>query len=213
MTSVFSRLAFSTSAFLLIHGSVQVAVEPVIGQSNEQNRFSGDWRKGSSEADRMKRLMAAVLKGDMILYTIAGVVLAFMIVLTLCDVILRNLGHPITGSMEIIQYGGSIVFGFSIPYATWIGAQVVVDLVTQKLGPKNRKRIKAVTRSIGIIMFLFIAYNFFMYALDVKRTGELTASFKIPYYPFCFAISLSFLFQSLTIFCDLIKTLQGEKHE
>jgi TRAP-type C4-dicarboxylate transport system permease small subunit len=161
----------------------------------------------------MKRLMAAVLKGDMILYTIAGVVLAFMIVLTLCDVILRNLGHPITGSMEMIQYGGSIVFGFSIPYATWIGAQVVVDLVTQKLGLKNRKRIKAFTRTIGIIMFLFIAYNFFMYALDVERTGELTASFKIPYYPFCFAISISFLFQSLTIFCDLIKTLQGEKNE
>ena len=158
----------------------------------------------------MKRLMAVVLKGDTILYAIAGVVLAFMIVLTLCDVILRNLGHPITGSMEIIQYGGSIVFGFSIPYATWIGAQVVVDLITQRLDLKNRKRIKAVTRSVGIIIFLFIAYNFFVYALDVKRTGELTASFKIPYYPFCFAISLSFLFQSLTICCDLIKTLQGE---
>jgi len=161
----------------------------------------------------MKRLTTAVLKGDMILYTIAGGVLAFMIVLTLCDVILRNLGHPITGSMEIIQYGGSIVFGFSIPYATWMGAQVVVDLVTRKLSFKNQKRIKAVTRSIGIILFLFVAYNFFMYALDVKRTGELTASFKIPYYPFCFAISLSFLLHSATIFCDLIKTLQGEKHE
>jgi TRAP-type C4-dicarboxylate transport system permease small subunit len=161
----------------------------------------------------MKRLRAAVLKGDTILYAIAGVVLAFMIVLTLCDVILRNLGHPITGSMEIIQYGGSIVFGFSIPYATWIGAQIVVDLVTQKLDFINRKRINAITRAAGIIIFLFIAYNFFMYALDVKRTGELTASFKIPYYPFCFAISISFLFQSLTIFCDLIKTLQGQKHE
>jgi len=162
---------------------------------------------------KFKRLMSAVHKGDVILYTIAGVVLGLMIVLTLCDVVLRNLGHPITGSMEIIQYGGSIVFGFSIPYATWMGAQVLVDLVTQKLNLKNRKRVQAVTRTVGMIMFLFIAYNFFMYALDVKRTGELTASFKIPYYPFCFAISLSFLFQSLTIFCDLIKTLQGEKHE
>lgn len=161
----------------------------------------------------MNRLMAAVLKGDKILYAISGLVLAFMIVLTLCDVILRNLGHPITGSMEIIQYGGSIVFGFSIPYATWIGAQVLVDLITQRLVPKNQKKIKTVTRAVGIIMFLFIAYNFSMYAVDVKRTGELTASFKIPYYPFCFAISLSFLFQSLTIFCDLIKTLQVKRHE
>lgn len=161
----------------------------------------------------MKRLMAAVLKVDITLYMIAGAVLAFMIVLTLCDVILRNLGHPITGSVEIIQYGGSIVFGFSIPYATWIGAQVIVDLVTQRLGLKKRKRVQAVTRGTGIIMFLFIAYNFFLFALDVQRTGEVTPSFKIPYYPFCFAISLSFLFQSLTVFCDLIKTLRGEKHE
>lgn len=159
----------------------------------------------------MKRLMGAVVKGDIVLYSIAGAVLAFMIVLTLCDVILRNLGHPITGSMEIIQYGGSIVFGFSIPYATWMGAQVLVDLITKKLAPKNRRGIEVVTRGIGIILFLFIAYNFFMYAMDVKRTGEVTASFKIPYYPFCFAISLSFVFQSLTIFCDFVKTLKGEK--
>jgi len=159
----------------------------------------------------MKRLMAAVVRGDIILYSIAGAVLAFMIVLTLSDVILRNLGHPITGSMELIQYGGSIVFGFSIPYATWMGAQVLVDLITRKLAPNSRKGIEAVTRGIGIVLFLFVAYNFFLYAMDVRRTGELTASFKIPYYPFCFAISLSFLFQSLTIFCDLVKTLKGEK--
>ena len=161
----------------------------------------------------MKRLMAAVVKGDIILYSIAGAVLAFMILLTLVDVVIRNLGYPITGSMEIIQYGGSIVFSFSIPYATWTGAQVIVDLITQKLNPKNKKMINAITRGIGIIMFLFIAYNFFMYGLDVQRTGERTASFKIRYYPFCFAIALSFLFQSLTIFCDLIKTIQGGNHE
>ena len=161
----------------------------------------------------MKRLMAAVIKGDIILYSIAGAVLAFMIILTLVDVVIRNLGYPITGSMEIIQYGGSIVFSFSIPYATWIGAQVIVDLITQKFNPKNKKMINAITRGIGILLFLFIAYNFFMYGLDVKQTGERTAGFKIRYYPFCFAIAISFLFQSLTIFCDLIKTIQGGNHE
>jgi TRAP-type C4-dicarboxylate transport system permease small subunit len=161
----------------------------------------------------MKRLTTAVIKGDIILYSIAGAVLAFMIVFTFCDVILRNLGHPITGSMEIIQYGGSVVFGFSIPYATWMGAQVLVDLITQKLAPGNRKGIEVATRVVGILLFLFVAFNFFLYAMDVRRTGELTASFKIPYYPFCFAISLSFIFQSLTIFCDLLKKLQGGKHE
>jgi hypothetical protein len=49
--------------------------------------------------------------------------------------------------------------------------------------------------------------------MDVRHTGERTASFKIPYYPFSFALSLSFLLQSFTVFRDLIKTVKGANDE
>ncbi len=161
----------------------------------------------------MKRFTGGIVGVDKALYIIAGIVLAFMIVLTFCDVILRNLGYPITGSMEVIQYGGCIVFGFSIPYGTMIGAQVIVDIVTEKLAPRNRRAINIVTRCVGILIFLFVAYNFVLYGFDAQRTGERTASFKIPYYPFAFALSFSFLLQSFTIFVDLIKTVKGAANE
>jgi TRAP-type C4-dicarboxylate transport system permease small subunit len=161
----------------------------------------------------MKRFMAGIVSFDKSLYVIAGSVLAFMIVLTFFDVILRNLGHPITGSMELIQYGGSIVFGFSIPYGTLLGAQIIVDILTEKLSPKKKRIIKVLTRCVGIIIFLFVAYNFFVYGIDVRKTGERTASFKVPYYPFAFALSLSFLLQSFTILRDLVKTVKGADHE
>jgi len=161
----------------------------------------------------MKRFIAGIAHTDKSLYVVAGGVLACMIVLTFFDVILRNLGHPITGSMEFIQYGGSIVFGFSIPYGTMLGCQVIVDVVTAKLSPEKKRVIHVITRGIGILIFLFIAYNFTLYGLDARRTGERTASFKIPYYPFAFALSFSFLLQSFTIFCDLIKTVKGADHE
>jgi len=161
----------------------------------------------------MKRFIAGIVNFDKTLYVVAGSVLGCMILLTLCDVILRNFGHPITGSMEFIQYGGAIVFGFSIPYGTKLGAQVIVDLLTEKLGPRRKRTITIITRSIGILIFLFVAYNFFVYGIDVQKTGERTASFKIPYYPFAFALSLSFLLQSLTIFCDWIKEVRGADNE
>jgi TRAP-type C4-dicarboxylate transport system permease small subunit len=153
--------------------------------------------------------MSGIITVNKSLYVIAGGVLACMIILTLFDVILRNFGHPITGSMEIIQYGGAIVFGFSIPYGTVLGAQVIVDIVTDKLSPEAKRTVETITRCIGILLFLFVAYNFFLYGIDVRQTGERTASFRIPYYPFSFALSLSFLLQSLTIFRDLIKTVKG----
>jgi TRAP-type C4-dicarboxylate transport system permease small subunit len=161
----------------------------------------------------MKRFIAGIANFDKSLYVIAGIVLACMIILTLFDVILRNFGHPITGSMEFIQYGGAIVFGFSIPYGTMLGAQVIVDIVTEKFSPGKKRMINVVTRCVGILIFLFVAYNFFAYGIDVQRTGERTASFKIPYYPFAFALSFSFLLQSFTIFCDLIKTVKGADNE
>jgi len=161
----------------------------------------------------MRRFIADIAKVDKSLYAIAGGVLACMIILTLFDVILRNFGYPITGSMEFIQYGGAIVFGFSIPYGTMLGAQVIVDIVTGKLSPGKKRMINVITRCVGIIIFLFVAYNCFTYGIDVRKTGERTASFKIPYYPFAFALSFSFLLQSFTIFGDLIKTVKGADHE
>ncbi len=161
----------------------------------------------------MKRFVAGIANFDKSLYVVAGVVLACMIALTLFDVILRNFGHPITGSMEFIQYGGAIVFGFSIPYGTMLGAQVIVDIITEKLSPRRKRVINVITRCIGIAIFLFVAYNCFVYGIDVQKTGERTASFKIPYYPFAFALSFSFLLQSFTIFCDLIKTVKGADNE
>lgn len=161
----------------------------------------------------MKRFMAGIVTIDKSLYVISGIVLAFMIALTFFDVILRNLGHPITGSMELIQYGGSIVFGFSIPYGTLLGAQVIVDIVTDKLSPEKKRFINILTRCVGILLFLFIAYNCFVYGVEVRRSGERTASFKVPYYPFAFALSLSFLLQSFTILHDLLKTVKGADHE
>jgi TRAP-type C4-dicarboxylate transport system permease small subunit len=161
----------------------------------------------------MKRFISGIANVDKSLYVIAGSVLACMIILTLFDVILRNFGHPITGSMEVIQYGGAIVFGFSIPYGTMLGAQVIVDVLTEKLRPGRKRMINVMTRCVGIIIFLFVAYNFFVYGIDVQKTGERTASFKIPYYPFAFALSFSFLLQSFTIFCDLIGKLKGAAHE
>lgn len=146
-----------------------------------------------------------------LMYGIAGVVLSFMVILTSIDVIVRNFGHPITGSMEIIQYGGCIVFSFSLPYGTLLGAQVIVDILIERINPKNRRRVQIITRIIGVLLFLFIAYNFFVYGFDVKRSGERTASFRIPYYPFAFALSFSFFVQSLIIFYDLLKKIKGEK--
>lgn len=158
----------------------------------------------------MKAFMAGVRKIDGALYAVAGGVLVVMVLITLFDVILRNFGHPITGSMEIIMYGGAIVFGFSVPFATFLKAQVQVDLVLNRLKEGPRRVLNVATRIVGVAIFLFIAYNFFMYGFDTIKNGEVTASFRMPYYPIVFALSFSFLMQALTVLYDLVEVLRGQ---
>jgi TRAP-type C4-dicarboxylate transport system permease small subunit len=157
----------------------------------------------------MKRFLAIVQKTDIGFHVISGMVLAFLMGLTLLDVIMRNLGHPIVGAMEIISFGGSVVVGFAIPYTSWKKSHVFVDMLLNSVSPGKQLVLNAITRCMGIALFIFIGINFIIYGLDLIRTGEVSASFKLPYYPIAFGLSLSCFLQSITLFADFIRTVQG----
>jgi TRAP-type C4-dicarboxylate transport system permease small subunit len=92
------------------------------------------------------------------------------------------MGHPIVGSMEIVSFSGAVVIGFAIPYASWKRA-CLCGCAGGKLSPRSRKVLDIVTRCLGIALFIFIGIHFIIYGLDLRRTHEISPSFKLPYYP------------------------------
>jgi TRAP-type C4-dicarboxylate transport system permease small subunit len=158
----------------------------------------------------MKSFLAAIYRADLVFHVIAGSVLALMMAITLLDVIMRNLGHPIVGSVEIISFCGAVIIGFAIPYASWKKVHVYVDILVDKLNPRNRKVLNGVTRVLGITLFAFIGYNFILFGIDLMRTGEVSSSFKLPYYPIAWGLALSCFLESLTLVADFVKTVGGE---
>jgi len=161
----------------------------------------------------MKRFFKVVYSLDLSLQIVAGLGLAFMMVVTVIDVVMRALGRPIIGAIELICFSGAIVVGFAIPYSSWMKAHVYVDMLEEKLSQKVQFFFKVVTRLIGILLFLFISYNFILYGLSLKNSGEVSAGLKIPYYPITFGLAVSCFMESLTLFTDLLKLFQGETHE
>lgn len=155
----------------------------------------------------MKQFLDAVFKIDVTFHAIAGSVLAFMMVVTLLDIIMRNFGSPIVGTVEIISFCGSVVIGFAIPYTSWKKSHVYVDFVIVKMRPNNRRIMEIITRLMGVILFAFIGYNFIAYGFDLIKTKEVSASFRLPYYPIAFGLSLSCFLQCLTLIADLVKTV------
>lgn len=155
----------------------------------------------------MEKLKKTVLAADYTLFVVAGLGLAVMMLVTLTDVVMRYLGRPIVGGMEIVSFSSAVVIGFAIPYTSWTKGHIVVDFLTEMLSPKSVRILRIITRCMGIALFLFAGYNFIVYGLDLMKSKEVTPGFRIPYYPITFGLAVSCFLQSMTLVCDLLGTV------
>ena len=158
----------------------------------------------------MKRLVALINKLSISFEVVAGSCLAFMVLVTLYDVIARQFRHPLIGGMEIISFGGAVVIGFALPYAQLKKANIYVDLLTEKLAKPAQITLRTITSTIGILLFLFLGYNFITYGLDLIRTGEVSAGFRLPYYPITFGLALASFLQAIAMFGELMSERRGK---
>jgi TRAP-type C4-dicarboxylate transport system permease small subunit len=161
--------------------------------------------------DSMKRIEAVINKLCISFEVVAGSCLAFMVLVTLYDVIARQFRHPLIGGMEIISFGGAVVIGFALPYAQLKKANIYVDLLVEKLPRLAQINFRTVTSTIGIMLFLFLGYNFIIYGLDLIKTGEVSAGFRLPYYPITFGLALASFLQAIAMFGDLMHERRGGK--
>ncbi len=142
--------------------------------------------------------------------TIAGVALTGMMTLTVTDVTLRSFGWPIVGSYEIVALMGALVVGFSLPFTSWVRGHIYVDFLVQKLPTGPRNAIHFATRILGILLFFLIAWNLFKMGLDLQKSGEVSPTLQIPFYPIVYGVGLCCLLQSLVLLADIVKLIRGK---
>ncbi len=153
---------------------------------------------------------SAVFGLSRVMQVIAGIFLVFMMLLTTCDVILRIFSRPIIGTYEMVALSGGIVVGFSVPITSWVRGQIFVDFFDQKF-PKNVQDVfNYVTRLMAILLFLFTAWNLVKMATDMYRSGEVSLTLQLPFYPVAYGIGFAFFVQIFVLIVDMMKIAGGE---
>jgi TRAP-type C4-dicarboxylate transport system permease small subunit len=146
------------------------------------------------------------------LLLVSGLTLAFMLLFTLTNVVMRAFGKPIVGDFEIISFLGAVVIGFAIPYTSLYKGHIAVDFLLAMLPKTTSDRIELATRILGIAFFLWLAWNFVLISLDLIKTKEVTPVFRMPYYPISFGLAFCCVAQCVT-FISQIATIVGGRHE
>ena len=142
-----------------------------------------------------------------VLDQIAGWSLVAMMSLTVADVILRSFRRPILGTYEIVGLMGAIVIAFAMPHTTLQRGHVAVEIVVSNLSPSVQSIVNLVTRILSIILFALIAWECFNYGNELKASGEVSMTLRLPFYPILYGIAFAAIVVCLVIVSRILQSM------
>jgi TRAP-type C4-dicarboxylate transport system permease small subunit len=158
----------------------------------------------------MKGFVKTVANVSGFLNVIAGTGLILLMTLTIADVILRAFfNKPILGTYEMVGLIGAVVIGFSMPQTAALRGHIYVDSFIALLPRTVRNIFNVGTRLLVISLLGMIGWNLFKFAGDLQKSGEVSLTLQIPFYPFVYGIGICCLVQCLVMVCDIIKIFGG----
>lgn len=131
-----------------------------------------------------------------------------MMILSTADVLLRLFAKPIPGTYEMVGFLGTIVVSFALAFTSMEKGHIAVEILVEKLPQRAQFAIESGTNFVGFLLFGLIAYQAFIYALDIRKSGEVSLTLQMPIYPFLLAMAAGCGLLCLLLLSDFIKSLQ-----
>ena len=158
----------------------------------------------------MKGFLSGVERIGKFLNVIAGISLTFLMLLTITDVILRMFKKPVVGTYELVAFSGAVVIGFSMPLTSYVRQHIFVDFFILKFSQKVRNVFNIATRCLVIALFFLIGWNMLKYARDLQKSGEVSLTLQMPFYPVAYGVGVCCFILCLVFVCDIMKISKGE---
>jgi TRAP-type C4-dicarboxylate transport system permease small subunit len=96
-----------------------------------------------------------------------------------------------------------------LPITSWKRGQIYVDSFIAKLPVRGRNAFNGATRAMGIVLFVLIGWNLLLYGADLQRSGEVSLTLQLPFYPVVYAVGVCSFFEALVLACDFVKIAGG----
>ncbi len=142
-----------------------------------------------------------------ILLGVAGFFVAAMILLTCANIFLRLVWRPVGGTFELMGYFGAVVTAFALGYTQMKRGHVAVDILVQRFSKRTQRILTGVNDTFCMVFFAIVAWQIAKYGVTLCKTGEVTETLRIIYYPFAFAVALGCAVLALVFLTGLLKSV------
>ncbi|MFW6114798.1 MAG: TRAP transporter small permease [Thermodesulfobacteriota bacterium] len=151
--------------------------------------------------DRATKILNQVLIG------IAGLCLAVMVLLICSNIFLRIVWLPVKGTFELMGFFSAIITAFAIGYTQIKRGHVGIDLVVMQFSERIQRILSGINYLLCMVFFSLAGWQIAKYATTMWRTGEVTETLGIIFYPFTYGVSLGCFVLGLVLLVDFLKVL------
>jgi TRAP-type C4-dicarboxylate transport system permease small subunit len=139
--------------------------------------------------ERLTRLV------DLVFGTAAAVFLLILMLVTLVDVLGRNLlNRPLTGALELIELLLFLIIFLMLPQVTLRNQHIVITLLDSRFGAKLELFQRVLNAVLGCGLYGITGWQLWALAARSASYGDMTPTLQWPYAPFLYAMAvLSFL--------------------
>ncbi len=128
--------------------------------------------------------------------SVALVITMFTAVL---NMFLRPLGHPITGSFELMGLGCAATASLGLAMAQEARSHISVDILFDRLPRPLRRFLLPVGSLVCAALFCAAAWRLFQTGVTQLETGEVSETLRLPFYPVIWVVAAGFLLLSLRL--------------
>lgn len=165
-------------------------------------------RETGTDIGILKKLDRYVTLLTRVLFWIAGVGLVAMLLLIVADVIgIKILSRPVRGGIELVAFMAVIAIAFAVGFTQVMRGHVAVDFIVDRFPRRAKLLIDVLMVLFSACLFALMAWYSFKYAGQLKSTGEVSMTQKIPFYPFVYAMGVCFAVTFLVLLMDLTKAI------
>ena len=134
----------------------------------------------------------------------AACCLVVMMFLTVGEMVLRVLGSPMAGIVEVVGWLAAATTAFALGYTQLYKGHVAISLLTDKFSPRLQAILEIAVNLISTALFTATAWYVFKYAGSLREAGSLSETMKVIVYPWVYIVSLGCTGLALAVFVDLL---------
>lgn len=142
-----------------------------------------------------------------------GVALVAMMLLTSANIFLRTVWLPIRGTFELMGFLGAVVASFSLGYTQLSRGHIAVDVLFHRFPDPVVRVLTGVNSVICGGFFALLAWQVGKKGAILMRTGEVSETLRIAFYPVAFGVALGCGFLTLVFLADLVRVIAGTRDE